>query len=97
MFLGKTISWQNFHEWKLIPLSLTPDVLEASFKIRTNLDIIKCPLKMFLLLYSEMLTGWSEYFSFFISILSTNTSQFLWFNINIKNLFESSGNKKNVG
>ena len=39
---------------------------------------------MFPLFYQEILTGWGKYFSSPISIPSTITSQFLWFNKNFK-------------
>ena len=39
---------------------------------------------MFPLFYQEVLTGWSKYSSSPISITSTMTSQFLWFNKYIK-------------
>lgn len=65
----------------------------ANFKFHGNLDISKCPLKIFPSFYKEMdwignemeETGWIKHFSSPISFPSTVTSQFLWFNKNIEN------------
>ena len=37
----------NFHEWKIILPYLAQKVFGANFKFHSNLDISKCPLKMF--------------------------------------------------
>lgn len=63
----KIISWkcswvrqlfdENFHEWKIIILYLFRKVFRTYLKFHSNLDISKCPHKIFPLFYQEILMG----------------------------------------
>ena len=55
-----------------------------NFKFHSNVDIPKCPLNNIPCFYIEILTRWSKHLSFPVSLPSTITSQFLWFNKYIK-------------
>ena len=58
--------------------------MRENFKFHSNVDITKCSLNDFPHFYKEILTRWSKYLSFPVSLPSTITSQFLWFNKYIK-------------
>ena len=55
-----------------------------NFKFHINLDITRCSLDNFPRFYKEILTLWSKYYSFLVSLPSAISSQFLWFNKYIK-------------
>ena len=74
----------NFHDWKIIPLFLIKKKFGENFKFHSNVDITKCSQNNFSRFYKEILTRWSKYLSFPVSLPSTITSQFLWFNKYIK-------------
>ena len=58
--------------------------VRKKIKFHSNVDITKCSLNSFLRFYKEILTCWSKYLSFPVSLPSTIISQFLWFNKNLK-------------
>ena len=55
-----------------------------NFKFHSNVDITEGSLYNFRHFYKEILTRWSKYFPFPVNLPSTITSQFLWFNKDIK-------------
>ena len=74
----------NFHDWKVIPLFLIKRKFGENVKFQINANMIKCSLNTFPRFYKGILTRWSKHLSFFISLPSKITSQFLWSNKYIK-------------
>ena len=74
----------NFHDWEVIPSFLIKKKFGENFKFHSNVDFTKCSLNNFPRFYKEILTRWSKYLSFPVSLPSTITSQFLWFDKYIK-------------
>ena len=74
----------HFHDWKVVLVFPIKNKFGENFKLHSNVDITKCLLNNFPRFYKEILTWWSKYLSFPVTLPSTITYQFLWVNKDIK-------------
>ena len=58
---------ENFHDWKVIPLSLIQKNLGTNFKFHNSIDIIKTILLKFPIFYQEIFLKWKQNYTFIIN------------------------------
>ena len=75
---------ENFHDWKVILLSLIQKNLGTNFKSHNCIDINKTILLKFPIFYQEILLKWKQNYTFISTTPSIIYSEFLWFNSCIK-------------
>ena len=74
----------NYHEWKVIPSHLINKYLGKDFKFHSNLSFKKSSLNYFPCFYREIFAKWSNSLSSTANFASAISSQYLWYNSNIK-------------
>ena len=78
------ILFDNFHQWKLIPLYLVWQYLDKNFRFYSNIEISHSVLHNFSKFYQELFFKWGKYLSSPTTLPSTLACQFIWFNKHIK-------------
>ena len=82
---------ENFHKWKIIPLTLIKNTFGECFIFHSNLDF-NVSLNLFPEFCINIFHSWKNTFAFLPLSPSCLRSQFLWFNkdIKINNIFSIS-------
>ena len=80
----KRLFEDDFHDWEIIPLFLMGKQLGKNFKFHNSIDISNNILSKFLSFDQEIFIKWINNFTSKSTLPSIISSEFIWFNSNLR-------------